>query len=106
MNFRCFPHLFYYEDQNHTSLIPIHLHLQKLSERFQLRTSMLPSNHAIKSLLEKRHTVDSHFYQLSLENMTSKQCSKIKSSITKANTCLNRIFSSFDSLNSKISPGS
>jgi len=36
-------------------LILIYLHLQKLSERHQLRTSTLLSNHAIKSLLESRH---------------------------------------------------
>jgi len=38
--------------------------------------------------------------------MISKQYSKIKSSITDTNNCLNRIFPSFNSLNSKISPES
>jgi len=33
-------------------LIPIHLHLQKLSSIFQLRMHMLPPNHIVKSLLE------------------------------------------------------
>jgi len=88
-----------------TSLIHIYLHLQKLSGRFQLRTSIFPSNHVIKSLLGKRHIIDSHSYHFSLENMTSKQHSKIKSSVTDANNCLNRIFPSFDSLNSKFSSG-
>ena len=36
-------------------LIPIHLDLQKLNRRYQLRISTLSSNHAIKLLLESRH---------------------------------------------------
>jgi len=32
-----------------TGLIPIHLHLQKLSGRYQIRTTNLSSNHAISS---------------------------------------------------------
>jgi len=36
-------------------LIPIHLYLQKLSRRHQLRTLTLPFNHAIKSLLKSKH---------------------------------------------------
>jgi len=86
-----------------TGLIPIHLHLQKLSRRLQLRICLLPSNHAIKFLIEKRHAGNFLSYLLSLENMTSKQWSKIKSLVTNTNICLNRIFSSFDFLNSEIS---
>ena len=41
-------------------LIPIHLHLQKLSSRFQLRIHTLPQNHIVKSLLELRHINDIH----------------------------------------------
>jgi len=36
-------------------LVPIHLHLQKLSGCQQLRAQILPHNHIIKSFLEKRH---------------------------------------------------
>ena len=36
-----------------TSLIPIYLHLQKLSVKLQSRTSSLLSNHTVKSLLKK-----------------------------------------------------
>ena len=85
-----------------TSLISIHLYLQKLSERLQLRTSILPPNHVIKFLLEKRYAVDSHPYH---ENMTFKQCSKIRSSVTNANNWLSRIFPPFDSLNSEFFSG-
>jgi len=89
-----------------TGLISIHLHLQKLSARLQLRTSTLPSNHTIKFLLERRYIIGSHLHQLSLENITSNQCLKIKSSVTDANNHLNKKFPYFDSLNSEFSPRS
>jgi len=54
-------------------LIPIHLHLQKLSGYHQLRISTLPNNHAIKSLFERRHSENMSLHHLLLENMTSKQ---------------------------------
>jgi len=88
------------------SLIPIHLYFQKLSVRLQLRTFSLPSNHTIKSLLEKGHTSNSLPYLFSLKNMTSKQWSKIKSLITNTNICLNGVFSFFDFLSSEFSSGS
>jgi len=65
---------------------------------------MLPQNHAIKSLLERRHAPNSQPHCLSLENMTSKQQQKIKSSIVDANNHLNRVFPFFDSLNRKFLP--
>ena len=37
-----------------TSLILIHLNLQKFNSRSQLRVHSLPSNHILKSLLESR----------------------------------------------------
>jgi len=61
-------------------------------------------NHAIKSLFESRYTINSHPHYLSLENMTSKQWLKIKSSIVNTNNHLNGIFLLFDSLDSKFSP--
>jgi len=41
-----------------TSLIPIHLYLQKLNGRFYLRAHSLLSNYIIKLLLEMKHTND------------------------------------------------
>ena len=38
------------------SLILIYLYFQKLSERLQLRTQLLPVNYIINSLLESRHS--------------------------------------------------
>jgi len=87
-------------------LIHIYLYFQKLSGWHQLKTSILLSNHAIKFLLENRFTTNSFHHCLFLENMTSKQCFKIKSSVVNANNCLNEIFLAFDSFNSKFSLGS
>ena len=86
-------------------LISIYLHLQKLSGRYQIQTSALLSNHIIDTLLERRYTNNSSLHCLSLENMTDKQRLKIKSSIVDVNNYLNRISSSFNSLNSEFSPG-
>jgi len=85
-------------------LILIYLHLQKISDRHQIRTSSLLSNHVINMLLEKKHAKNSLFHYLSLKTITFKQWQKINSFIVNTNNCLNRIFSSFDPLNSKFSP--
>ena len=73
-------------------LILIHLHFQKLSGRYQLRTSTFLSNYAIKSLLESRHTNNAKPHCLLLENMTSTQQLKIKNSIVNVNNYFNGIF--------------
>jgi len=54
-------------------LVPIHFHLQKISGCYQLRISILPNNHTIKSLLERRHSEHTSFHCLLLEDMTPKQ---------------------------------
>jgi len=76
-----------------------------MSGRHQLRISSLLSNHIINSLLENRHVKNSLLYCLFLEDITIKQWLKIKSSIVDANSYLNRIFSSFNSLNCEFSSG-
>ena len=53
-------------------LIPIYLHLQRLSGRYQIRTSNLLSNYMINSLLKSRYT-KIYPHHLFLENMTTKQ---------------------------------
>jgi len=85
-------------------LIPIHLHLQKLSSRNQLQLATLSYNHVIKLLLERKHTLNSQLHHLALENMMSKQKIKIKSFIFNMNNQLNGIFTSFDSLNLEFYP--
>jgi len=89
-----------------TGLISIHLHLQKLSGKQQLRIATLLSNHTIKSLFENRHANKACSHHFFLKNMTYKQYFKIKSFIVDVNNCLNRIFPLFNTLNSKIFPGS
>jgi len=88
-----------------TRLIPIHLYLQKLSGRHQLRTFSFSDNYIIKSFLKSKHISNSSHHHLSLENMISKQRLQIRSSIINTNNHLNNIFPPFDSLNSKFSPG-
>ena len=88
------------------SLIYRYLHLYKLSGRNQLQTITLLYNYVIKSLLEKRHAMNSQLYNFTLRNMTSRQQQKIKSSIVNMNNWLNGIFTTFDSLNLEFYPGS
>ena len=86
-------------------LIPIHLHLQKLSSRFELRTQALSSNHIIKSLLELRHLNSNNNHYLSLNKLTLKQQLNIKGPIVDANNRLNRVFPFFSLFSTKFSPG-
>jgi len=83
-------------------LILVHLHFQKLSGRYQLRTSTLLSNHAIKSLLKGIHANDARSHYIFLENMIFIQQLKIKNSIVNANNYFNGIFLLFDSLNKEL----
>ena len=50
-------------------LLPIYLHLQKLSGKFQLRTHILSPDHIIKLLLESKHTNNSSIYWASLKRL-------------------------------------
>ena len=87
------------------SLIPIYLHLQKLSERHQIRTFTLPLNHVISTFFKSRYTNNFFLHCLSLENITTKQQLKIKSFIIDANNYLNGIFPFFNFLSNEFSPG-
>ena len=51
-------------------LIPIHLHLQKLRGRSQLRAHTLPSNHILQSLLELRQNIHKNHHCLLLDLLT------------------------------------
>ena len=81
-----------------TRLIPIIYHLHKLSCRNQLCITILSHNHRLKEFLERRFAPLSPQHGFSLENMTTKQQMKIKSSIVNINNCLNGIFLSFNKL--------
>ena len=54
------------------SLIPIHLHLQKLSSKSQLRAHTLSNNHIFHSLLESRQNSPSIPHQLLLKFLTKR----------------------------------
>ena len=75
-----------------TGLIPIHFHLNKINRRQQLRTTSLPSNHTIISLLKDQYSKKIKLYQLFLKDLISKQYQKIKSSTVDSNTKLNNLF--------------
>ena len=55
--------------------------------------------------LKARHVVNLPLHYLFLENITLKQKQKIKTFIVNSNNQLNAIFSAFDPLNDKLSPG-
>ena len=67
------------------SLIPIHLHLNKISRRHYLRVIFLLQQHTLNSLLNKYHVKKAKPYYLSMGYFTYKQCSKIKSLIIDTN---------------------
>jgi len=62
-------------------LMPIHLHLCKLSSRAQLRAHLLPDNHILKLLLEARPNLNINPHHLSLDSLTPFQRAKIKGTI-------------------------
>jgi len=88
-----------------TILIPIHLHLQKLSGRSQLRAYSLPTNHILQSLMENNSDISMYFHPLSLSSLTRHQCSLIKGHLVDMDNWFNKVFSSFDPLNPEITPG-
>ena len=52
--------------------VPIYLYFQKISGCHQLTIFTLSNNHAIKSLLKRKHSEHTNFYRLLLENLTPK----------------------------------
>jgi len=85
-------------------LIPINLHLCKLSGHAQLRAHSHPHNHILKSLLELRSFEDLNHYPLSLDSLTHCQRENIKDSIIDMDNRFNKVLSSFDLLNVEFSP--
>ena len=87
------------------SLIPIYLHLQKLSGRFQLRAHTLPVNHILWSLM--KNNIDSSYtsHPLLLSSLPGCQHSLIKGYLVDMENRFNKVFSSFDSLNPEFKLG-
>ena len=86
-------------------LIPIYLHLDKVSGRYHFRVASLPKQHAINSLLNDHHLKKAKLYRLVIDNFTEKQRLKIKSSVVDTNNYLNEIHPSFNRLHRELSPG-
>jgi len=85
-------------------LIPIHLYLQKLSGRSQLRVHSLSSNHIIKLLSEMRSSNDNKPHQLLLKNHMPRQWTIIKDPIVDIDNRFNKVFTSFSSFHCEFSP--
>jgi len=82
-----------------TSLIPINLHLQKLSGRSQLHLYSLPLNHILCSLLEARPNLLSTQHALSLNSLTRCQYEHIRGYLVNMDNQYNKVFPFFDLLN-------
>ena len=85
-------------------LIPIHLHLQKLSRRSQLKAHFLSSNHILRLLMDNisnipNSTSHCHLHPSSLNSLTKQQCGLIKGLIIDMDNRFNEVFHSFNPLN-------
>jgi len=94
-------------------LISIHLHLQKLSGRSQLRAHSFPANHILRSLMSNNSVIPNstshlhhHLHSILLNSLTKQQCGLIKGYIVDMDNRFNEVFPSFDPLNPEFQPGS
>jgi len=88
-----------------TSLIPIHLHLQKLSGRSQLRVYSLPTNHILQSLMENNSNISTHLHPILLSSLTRCQYSFIKGHLVDMDNRFNEVFPLFNPLNPEFTSG-
>ena len=88
-----------------SSLIPIHLHLKKLYERFLLRESSLSPNHIINSILSSDGLHKHNSYNISINNLIFKQRLCLKSVLIDVNNRYNKLFPSFSFFNEEFNPG-
>jgi len=86
-------------------LVPIHLHLKKLYGRFLLQQSSLLSNHIIYSILSLKEIQEHKSHNVSIDHLTAKQRSQLKSSIIDVDDKSNQCFPSFSFFNKKFKPG-
>ena len=87
-------------------LIPIKFHLLKLASRSQLRSSSLPDNHIIRSLMDDHLNSRIGSHPHSIKSLTNCQKTSAKGHIIDSNNKLYRVFPSFSPLNPEFSPGS
>jgi len=87
-------------------LIPIKLHLHKLTSRSQLHSAALPENHLIKTLIDDpintRYKPPPH----SINTLTDRQKNFIKGHLIDSNNKLYGVFPSFSPLNPEFNLGS
>lgn len=87
------------------SLIPINLHLQKIRGRSQLRAYSLPSNHILCSLISPSIEFLPHQHPLLLNSLTRRQCGLTKGYLVDIENYFNKVFSSFNPINSELFSG-
>ena len=88
-----------------SGLIPIHLHLKKLYDRFLLRGFSLPLNHLIKSIININQSYNQAKYWLSINKLTSKQVFCLKSPLVDMDNRYNKFLSTFALLDKEFSSG-
>ena len=87
-------------------LIPIKLHLQKLTGRSQLYILAFFPNHIIYSLMDSPFNLPKCHYSVSLKSLTSQQRSNVKGYLVDSNDKIYGIFSFFSPLHPELSLGS
>ena len=85
-------------------LIPINFYLQKLSGRLQLRAHSFSNNYILQSLMEPKTNALFKPHSLSLSFLSKCQHKLIKGPVVNMDNCFNKVFSSFDPLNSEFVP--
>ena len=64
----------------------------------------MPKQHVVNLLLDNQHLKKAKLHYLSIDNLTDRQCLKIKSSIVDTTNHLNKVHPSFNQLYKKLSP--
>ena len=73
-------------------LISIHLYLQKLSGRSQLRAYFLPDNHILHLLMDNNPNSSSSSHPMSLGLLTGRYCNLIKGYLVDMENQFNEVF--------------
>jgi len=89
----------------YANIIPINLHFQKLSGRLQLRAYSLPSNYIFWLFMKLKTYILVKPHLLFLGFLSKHQHKLIKGPVVDMDNCFNKVFSSFDPLNSEFVSG-
>ena len=88
-----------------SSLIPIHLHIKKLYDRFYFRGFSLLLNHIIKSIINIKGPNNQTKHHLSINSLMPKQILCLNSPLINMNNRCNEFLPSFSLFNKEISSG-